>query len=464
LRRKKMGEKNTTIIGGGPGGYVAAIRAAQLGGKVTLIERDTLGGTCLNRGCMPTKALLQSADLLSEINDAQTFGISVQGTAIDFPAANRRKDMVVSQLVRGVESLMKKNKARVIKSTGTIIDPKTVGIAGSDETIATDSIIIATGSKPTKIPIEGIEGQGILTSDDALKMEQLPESILIIGGGVIGLEFGQIFHRMGSKVTIVEMMSQLLPTEDTEVAQALESLLKKEGIDIFTNATVKKISDAEGGKKVSFTTKDGDMEKAAEKVLIAVGRQPDLGDLDLSKLDIATDRGAIVVNERMETNIPGIYAIGDVVGGIMLAHVAMSEGKCAVQNALGSESRIDNQAIPRCIYTSPEVAAVGLTEQQAKESYNKVQVGRFPFVGNGRALTLNQTAGMVKVITEADYGQILGVHILGPNATELIAEAVLAIHMEATFRDLGQTMHAHPTLSEAVMEAALGVEGCAIHI
>ena len=459
-----MGEKSIAIIGGGPGGYVAAIRAAQLGSKVTLIERDTLGGTCLNRGCMPTKSLLQSADLLSEIKEAQTFGISVQGTTVDFPAVSQRKNMVVSQLVRGVESLMKKNKVRVIRGAGTIIDPKKVGVAGSDETVVVDSIVIATGSVSSKVPIDGIEGQGVITSDDALKMEQLPKSVVIIGGGVIGLEFGQIFHRLGSKVTIVEMLPQLLPTEDTEIAQALEALLKKEGIDTFTSATVKKISDAKGGKKVSFATKEGEMERVAEKVLVAVGRKPDFGGLDLKKLGISIDKGAIVVNKRMETNIPGIYAIGDVVGGIMLAHVAMDEGKCAVQNALGSESKIDYEAVPRCIYTSPEVAGVGLTESQAKERYDNLQVGRFPFVGNGRALTLNQTAGMVKVITDAKYGQILGVHILGPNATELIAEAVLAMRMEATSSDLGRTTHAHPTLSEAVMEAALGVEGCAIHI
>ena len=456
--------KTIVIIGGGPGGYVAAIRAAQLGNEVTLIERDTLGGTCLNRGCIPTKSLLRSAELLSEINDASTFGISVKEVALDFSAVSQRKDMVVNRLVRGVESLMRKNKVRVIKGKGAIIDAKKVGIVSSDEEIAADTIIIATGSKPLKIPIEGIESQGVITSDDALKMNQPPESVIIIGGGVIGLEFGQILHKLGSKVTIIEMMPQLLPTEDTEIAQALESILEEEAMDIFTNATVKSISDADSGKKVLFTTKDGEREKIAEKILVAVGRQPDLGDLELEKLNISTNRAAIVVNERMETNIPDIFAIGDVVGGTMLAHVAMAEGKCAVQNALGSDSKIDYQTIPRCIYTSPEVAGVGLTESEARERYERVQVGRFPFIGNGRALILNQTAGMVKIVADAKYGQILGVHILGPNATELIAEAVLAMRMEATFSDLGQTPHPHPTLSEAIMEAALGVEGCAIHI
>lgn len=458
--------KNITIIGGGPGGYVAAIRAAQLGAQVTLIEKDTLGGTCLNRGCIPTKALLQSADILAEIRNAAAFGISAEKVSLDFSAVTKRKEAVVKQLVAGVTSLMRKNNINVIKGIGTLIDAKTVGILGESDKISADSIIIATGSKPSTVPIKGIDEPGVITSDEALTMEQLPKSTVVIGGGVIGLEFAQILYKMGSKVTIVEMMPQILPTEDTEIANALENILKKDGMEIFTNATVTSIRSAKPDEKVvSFTTKDGngEQERIAEKVLLSVGRRPDTDDLGVNNLSLAVDKGRLVVNERMETNIPGVYAIGDVIGGLMLAHVAMEEGKCAVENSLGADCKMDYRAAPRCVYTSPEVAGVGLTEAEAKEEYSDIKVGRFPFKASGRALILNETAGMVKIITDAHYGQILGVHILGPQATELIAEAVLGIKMEATFDDIASTIHAHPTLSEAMMEAALNAGGKTIH-
>jgi len=361
---------------------------------------------------------------------------------------------------------MRKNKIQVIKGVGTLIDSKTVGILGESEKISADSIIIATGSKPSTIPIKGIDEPGVITSDDALTMEQLPKSIIIIGGGVIGLEFAQILHRMGSKVTIVEMMPQILPTEDTGIANMFEDILKKEGIEIFTNATVTGIRNAEQQMKiVSFTTKEGngEQERTAEKVLLSVGRRPNTDDLGVNNLGLASDKDRLVVNERMETNVPGVYAIGDVIGGLMLAHVAMEEGKCAVENSLGADCKIDYRAVPRCVYTSPEVAGVGLTEAEAKDKYGDIKVGQFPFMASGKALILNETAGMVKIIADAHYGQILGVHILGPQATELVAEAVLGIKIEATFDDIASTIHAHPTLSEAVMEAALNAGGKTIH-
>jgi dihydrolipoamide dehydrogenase len=361
---------------------------------------------------------------------------------------------------------MRKNKINVVKGIGTLIDAKTVGILGESNKISADSIIIATGSKPATFPIKGIDEPGVITSDEALTMAQLPKSIVIIGGGVIGLEFAEILHKMGSKVTIVEMMPQILPTEDTEIANTLESILKKDGIEIFTNATVTSIRRAKPDEKVvSFTTKDsnGEQERIAEKVLLSVGRRPNTDDLGVEELGLTTDKGRIVVNERMQTNIPGVYAIGDVIGGLMLAHVAMEEGKCAVENSLGADCKMDYRAAPRCVYTSPEVAGVGLTEAKAKEEYGDIKVGRFPFKASGRALILNETAGMVKIIADTHYGQILGMHILGPQATELIAEAVLGIKMEATFDDIASTIHAHPTLSEAVMEAALNARGETIH-
>ena len=459
--------KSIVIIGGGPGGYVAAIRASQLGAQVTLIEKDTLGGTCLNRGCIPTKALLESANVLAEIRDAAVFGISAEKVSIDFSAVAKRKEAVVQQLVSGVNFLMKKNKIEVIKGTGTLIDSRTVGILETGDQINADNIIIATGSKPTTVPIKGIDEPGVITSDEALAMEKFPKSIIIIGGGVIGLEFAQIMHRMGSKVTIVEMMPQVLPTEDTEIANMLMDILKKEGMEIFTDVSVTSISGSQQGREVvSFTTGDGNnkQERVAEKVLLAVGRSPNTDDLGGDKLGLNVDNGKLVVNERMETNIPGIYAIGDVIGGLMLAHVAMEEGKCAVENILGNDCKIDYQTAPRCVYTSPAVACIGLTEAKAKQDYGNIKIGRFPFRANGKALILNETEGMVKIIADAQYGQILGVHILGPQATELIAEAVLGMRMEVTFEDAASTIHAHPTLSEAMMEAFLDVSGSRIHL
>lgn len=459
--------KSIVVIGGGPGGYVAAIRAAQLGAQVTLIEKDTLGGTCLNRGCIPTKALLQSVDILASIRHADTFGISVEGASLDFSAVNERKQAVVKRLVAGVGSLMRKNNIQVVEGTGTLVDARTVGIQGKSDDVSADSIIIATGSKPATVPIKGIEEPGVINTDEALELEQLPESIVIIGGGVMGLEFAQIMRGLGSEVTILEMMPQILPTEDTEIANMLADVLKKEGIEILTDAKVIGITGAGQGREViSFTiTDDGpEQDRTAEKVLLTVGRDSCTDDLGVEKLDLAVDNGRIVVNERMETSIPGMYAIGDVVGGFMLAHVAMDEGKCAVENIMGANRSMDYKAVPRCTYTSPEVASVGLTETEARETYGDIRVGRFPFAASGRALILDRTAGMAKIIADPSYGEILGVHIIGPQATELIAEAVLAMRMEATFEDIAATMHAHPTLSEAVMEAALDAGGKAIHI
>lgn len=453
--------KSIIIIGGGPGGYVAAIRAAQLGAQVTLIEKDKLGGTCLNRGCVPTKALLRSAEIMTEIKNAGTFGISAEKVTLDFTAVMKRKEEVVKRLQMGVTFLMKKNKVRVVNGTGTFIDNRTVAVGS--EKIKADAIVIATGSKPSGIPVRGVDEPGVITSDDALSLEQLPKSMVIIGGGVIGLEFAQILHRLGCKVTVVEMMPQLLPTEDEEIARVLEGILKKEGIDIYTCATVTGVrTDAQKGKVVSFTTKDGAQEKAGEKVLLAVGRRPCTDGLGADKAGVAMDKGRIIVNEKMETHVPGIYAIGDVTGKIMLAHVAMEEGKVAVENVLGANRKMSYREIPRCIYTSPGVGGVGLTEAEAKKKGN-IKIGRFPLIASGKALILNETSGMVKIIADEKYGEILGVHIIGPEATELISEAVLAMSLEATFEEIAATIHAHPTLSESMMEAALAVGGKAIH-
>ena len=458
------GNKNITIIGGGPGGYVAAIRAAQLGAQVVLIEKDSLGGTCLNRGCIPTKALLQSIHVLTLAKKAKTFGVSIDGASLDFPAAMKWKELTVTRLVSGVNSLMRKNKIKVIKGTGTIIDAKTVTVLESKEEIKGDSIIIATGSKPSLPPIKGIKEAGVMTSDDALALEKLPRSMLIIGAGIVGLEFAQIFYGMGVKVTVVEMMSQILPGEDAELTDILQKSLSQEDIEIFCGATVASIVSATDGKKVDFTTADGSKEtRMVEQVLVAAGRSPNTDDLGIEKIGIKTENGRIVANERMETNITGIYAIGDVVGGLMLAHVAMAEGECAVENAIGTDLKMDYRAVPRCIYTSPELASAGLTEKQAASEHKDIRVSRFPLAASGRAATLNDTTGMVKIVADPKYGEILGVHILGPQASELIAEAVLAMRLEATPGDIASCIHAHPTLSEALMEAASGMGKGTIH-
>jgi dihydrolipoamide dehydrogenase len=458
-------KRSITVIGGGPGGYVAAIRAAQLGAQVVLIEKDTLGGTCLNRGCIPTKALLQSAEVYSLVKDAENFGVHVENASLDFSSAMEWKETTVKRRVGGVISLMRKNKIKVIKGTGTFVEPTTVKIVESKEKIKSNSIIIATGSKPAKVPIKGIDESGVINSDNALAMNHLPRSVLVIGGGVVGLEFAQILSRMGAKVTVVEIMPQILPGEDTEIAQTLASGLREQGIEIYCGATINSIkSTTSGESKVLFTTTAGGEElRAVEKVLLAAGRRANIDDTGIEELGITLDKGSIVVNEHMETNIPGIYAVGDVVGGLMLAHVAMAEGKCAAENIMGLDSTMDYRAIPRCIYTSPEMAGVGLTEAEANKRYQDVRIGRFPFIANGRASTLNETKGLVKIIADAKYGEILGVHILGPQASELIAEAVLAIQWGATCEELASCIHAHPTLSEAVMEASLGVDKRAIH-
>ncbi len=455
--------KNIVIIGGGVGGYVAAIRAAQLGAQVTLLEKDTLGGTCLNRGCIPTKALLQSADVLSLAKEAEVFGVRIEKASLDFPSAMKWKETTVKRLVDGVTSLMRKNKIKVIKGTGTLIDSKTVRVVESKEEIKGDSIIIATGSKPSKVPIKGIDESGVMTSDDVLTIEHLPQSILIIGGGVVGLEFAQIFGRMGARVTVVEMLPQILPAEDIELASMLEQVLKKEDIEIFTGATVTGISGAQNMKKVSIARAGGTEERIVEIVLVAVGRTPNTDNLGMEKIGVKTEKGRITVNERMETSIPGIYGIGDVASRLMLAHVAMEEGKCAAERIMGLDSRVNYSVIPRCVYTSPELAAVGLTEAEAKKKQADVKIGRFPFVASGRALTLNQTKGLVKFVVDARYGEILGVHILGPHASELISEPVFAMHTENTYKDIASCIHAHPSLSEAIMEAALAVDGKTIN-
>ncbi len=459
-----MSEKTKIIIvGGGVGGYPAAIRAARMGAEVTLIERADLGGTCLNRGCIPTKALLQAGNVIETMKESELYGIKCKGYELNFGAAMARKDAVVSQLCNGVKSLLGAKKVKVIKGTASFVDAKTLQIAETGEKVKGDKIIIASGSIPSKIPIEGIDHPDVMDSDKVLEMAALPNSVVIIGGGVIGVEFAQYLNSMGCAVTIIEMMPHLVFGVDKEIAELLQKLVVKSGIKVITSASVKSIAHKKAENIVTYAVGDKTKTVSAEKVILTVGRKPDFSLLNIEKIGVKTEKGAIVVNDYMETNVPNVYAVGDVIGGIMLAHLASAEGECAVHNALGEKQAMKYKAVPACIYTTPEVASVGLTEEKARESYD-IQVGRFPMRGVGKALVVNEVDGMVKIVADKKYGEVLGVHIIGPHATDMIAEAVLGMNMEMTVEELAHTIHPHPTISEAVMEAALTLCGGAIHM
>jgi len=460
------------IIGAGPGGYVAAIRASQLGGKVVMIEKDALGGTCVNRGCIPTKTLLASARLLNSVKKGGEFGINSGEVSVDFSTISKRKERIIRQLVNGIAQLFKSYGIDVIKGKGRLterIKDKSIEIEvekddGSVEKVMAKKLIIATGSIPAQIPGISIDERGVITSDQALELEEVPSSIIIVGGGVIGVEFASIFNSLGSKVTIVELLPRIIPTEDGEISEELKKLLVRSGIEVNTGVKVKEIVSHNGKKKAVIETPRGREEKVAQKVLIATGRKPYTEGLALEKTGIGLEKGRILVNEKMETNLPGIFAIGDVVGGVLLAHVASAEGIVASENATGNQLKIDYRVIPNCIYSIPEVASVGLNEERAKEMGYEVDVGRFPFLASARATILGERVGMVKIVADGKTDEILGVHIVGPDATELIGEASVAIKARVTTKDLGRIIHAHPTLSEAIFEAAHDVHGEAIDL
>jgi len=460
------------IIGAGPGGYVAAIRASQLGGKVVVIEKDELGGTCVNRGCIPTKALLASAQLLDSLKKGSEFGIKSGEVNVDFSVIVKRKERVVKQLVSGIGQLFKSHSIEVIKGKGKLtekIKDKLIEIEiekgdGSEEKVTAKKLIIATGSVPAQIPGISIDERDVITSDQALELKEVPSSILIVGGGVIGVEFASIFNSLGTKVTIVELLQRIIPTEDGEISEQLKKSLVKSRIEVNTGVKVREIVSHNGNRKVVIETLEGREEKVAQKVLIATGRRPYTEGLNLEKTGIGVEKGRILVNENMETNLPGIYAVGDVVGGVLLAHVASAEGIVASENATGNQLKIDYRVIPNCIYSIPEVASVGLSEERAKEMGYEVAVGRFPFLANARATILGERVGMVKIVADRRTDEILGVHIVGPDATELIGQASVAIKARVTTRNLERIIHGHPTLSEAIFEAAHDVHGEAIDL
>jgi dihydrolipoamide dehydrogenase len=463
-----MADRDLVIIGAGPGGYVAAIKAAQLGGKVTLIEKEELGGTCLNWGCIPTKALLRGVEVLESVEGGKDFGIQVSGVSVDFSKLMARKDKAVKTLVSGVAGLMKTNGIEVIKGKAKLASPQKIQVMdekGGTTVLEAHKVILATGSVSARLPIPGAQLPGVIDSNGALQLTRVPESMVIIGAGPIGLEFGTIFAALGARVTIIEMLPQILPTEDAEIASSLDKSLRRFKIQTLIHSQVKEILEgADGKRKVVALTGEGEKSFDAEVVLVAVGRRPNLEDLGVEENGLRSSKKGIEVNAKMETNIPGVYAIGDVTGQWLLAHFASAQGEVAAENALGHDVQLDSRVIPRCVYTLPEVASVGLTEKEGQEAGYDLRIGRFPFAASGKAAVLGERTGFVKIIAEAQYGEVLGVHIFGPHATDLIGEAVLAMRLEGTAQDIAQAIHPHPTLTEALKEAALDVEGISLHI
>ena len=456
------------VIGGGPGGYVAAIRAAQLGAEVTLIEKNAMGGTCLNVGCIPTKALIHSADLYHEIQkDAAKNGILVGEVSVDFAAMQKRKQNVVKQLVNGVGGLMGANGIRVIKGTAKLKGAAEVEIetAEGTENLNFDKVLIASGSVPSVVPIPGHDLDGVVDSTGALNFEEIPKSLCIIGGGVIGIEMAHVYQRLGTKVTIVEMLPDILMNLDADITAPIKKLFKKNKVDILLETKVGSLEKTEEGLLVNMTDKEGTAKSVnAEKVLMCVGRKPQTAELGLEEIGVITERGRIVVDENYQTNVENLYAIGDCIGGIMLAHVASAEGIAAVEKMMGQESHIDFKTVPSCVYTSPELSGVGLTEKEAIAKGVNYEVGKFPLVGNGKSLIIGETSGLVKIVADKETGEVLGMHMCGPNATELIVEGALAIHKKATVEDLLATVHAHPSVGESLQEAAHAVFGNALNM
>lgn len=455
------------IIGGGPGGYTAAIRAAQLNAEVTLIEKEKLGGTCLNKGCIPTKVLLHSTEAYQAAKNFEDIGIKVAGTELDWDQVQRRKTEVVDKQVKGVEMLLANNNVRKVNGEGSFLNKNQIKVKETDgfETIVDfDYAIIASGSKPIVIPIPGVDLPGVITSDEVLNLREIPKSMVIIGGGVIGSEFAEVFSAAGCKVTIIEMLPNIIANMDKDIVSTLIFKFENSGVEIHTDTKVVSISKSEEGLAVNTESAGKDRTFSAEKVLLAIGRKPATDNLVLENADIVTNRGAVAVNKNMQTNVPNIYAIGDAAGGVMLAHAASSEGILAVESIMGMKSNIDFNTIPYCVYTKPELAGVGLTEDQAREKGYDVKLGLFPMSINGKAMIEDEQQGLVKYVTDNATGEVLGLHISGPSATELIVEGALALRLEATIDEITSTIHAHPTVAEALHEAAHAVHNKAIHI
>ncbi|MBI4126909.1 MAG: dihydrolipoyl dehydrogenase [Deltaproteobacteria bacterium] len=457
------------IIGSGPAGYVASIRAAQLGMKVACVEKQFLGGTCLNVGCIPSKALLESSELYAQAqHKLKDHGIVAEGVRVDFPKMMARKDAVVRQLTSGIGGLFKKNKVTHLRGTAQITKDKKVNITGGDEpqTVEAKHIVIATGSSPIELPFLKFDGKRIIDSTGALALSEIPKELIVIGGGYIGLEMGSVYLRLGSTVTVIEALERIVPNMDIELGSALQRVLTKQGMKFHLATKVK--SGKVKGDRVELVVADAagkETTLGADVVLVSVGRKPHTEGLGLADAGITQDpQGRIVVNERFETNVTGVYAVGDVIAGPMLAHKASEEGVALVEMLAGHTAHVNYDAIPGVVYTWPEAASVGLSEEQAKEKGIHYNIGKFPFMANGRAIAMGEKDGFVKLIADATTGKLIGGHIIGPRASDMIAELVLGMEFSAVAADLALTIHAHPTLSEVVKEAAIDLTTGKIHL
>jgi dihydrolipoamide dehydrogenase len=462
-------EFQVLVIGAGPGGYVAAIRAAQLGCKVAIVERDRLGGVCLNWGCIPTKALLRNAEVLSLAQRGEEFGLQIQGLTADYRKAQIRSRQVADRLTRGIAYLMRKNNITVVSGAARLRTTMQVEVqpnnGGAAQVLQAEHIILATGSRERLLPGITIDGRRVWTSYEALQVEATPESLIIIGAGAVGVEFASVFSTYGTRVTLVEMLPTLVPLEDPDISEVLEQSFRKRGMQLLTGTRVDKVEVSEQDVRVLATSPQGMQDLSAAALLLAVGRAPNIEGLGLEAVGVSVERGYVRVGSSQQTSIPNIYAIGDVAGPPLLAHKAMAEGIIAVEHLAGQAPKpLDRANIPNCTYCLPQVASIGLTELRAREVGREVKVGKFPFRASGRALAMAETEGLVKVVADAKFGEILGVHIVGPEATEMIAEVAALKTLEATLDELFLTIHAHPTLAEALLEAALAADGRAVHL
>jgi dihydrolipoamide dehydrogenase len=461
-------ESDITIIGGGPGGYVAAIQAAKLGAKVILIEKEKLGGTCLNWGCIPTKTLVRSAQVFDTLKKAEEFGCYAENIGIRMEKVIDRKDKVVTQLVQGIKYLMDKNNIKVINGIAEIVDNETILAKSSTQevTIKSKNIIIATGSKSAVVPIKGIENKNVINSNDALSLKEVPKKLVIVGGGVIGMEFAYIYASFGAEVSVVEFMDQCLISCDDDVCEENKKSAARKGIKLYTTAKVEEICEAENNECIVHFIQEGkDKYITANKVLLSVGRIPYIDGLGLEKagVELNNNKRGIKVNSKMQTNISNIYAIGDVTNIILLAHAASHQGVVAANNIMGKPCEMDYAAVPSAIFTEPEIAMVGIGEKEAKLQGIEIEVGKFPFSANGKALSYGESDGFIKIIRDKNTEKLIGASIVGLHATDLIAELTLAIRNNLTAREIAETIHAHPTTAEVIHEAALSLEGGAIH-
>ena len=461
-----MADYDVVVIGAGPGGYVAAIRAAQLGLSTAVIEDDNVGGVCLNWGCIPSKSLLRNAEVLELVKNAGEYGISVGDVTFDYGLAIDRSRQVVRQLTGGVGSLLRKNGVEHISGRGILQSANTIAIDGAVRAISADNIIVATGARARHIPGIPVDGETVLTSREAIVLREVPERVVIVGGGAIGVEFADIYHSYGAEVMIIEMLPRLVPLEDEEISQQLERVFRRRGIGFKTGAMVGGVTVNEGTAAVTVTDADGSVsEIECDKVLVAIGVQGNTEDIGLEVAGVNTERGYITVDDEMRTNVPGVFAIGDVTGKLPLAHVASAQGVIAAEVIAGMNPMpLDYSLMPRATYCRPQIASFGLTEQQATDAGYSFKVGRFPMAASGKALAMGEPNGMVKLVVDSEVGELLGAHIIGPEATELLGEVGLSRLLEGTTTELGWLVHPHPTISETIKEAALAVEGEAIHI